>query len=424
MTKQAIIYACITVMLLTAAKYAQTSLNKNNGQDLPAVIIGKKISNNLDAGNWDEALDDLVVLYEEKDGDPNLRFYIALCYKELGVNSFHGKRYSDAIEFFEAALIYVDDDPDIYLSLGVTYFSKSNYEAAESAFEKVLSLDSNSYSGYKQLGQIYYLKDDIEGASKAWTRAVELNPMDQSLQKRLSTLNKQIKVSETFESDTNHLFSVYFDGEAMPDMKHTVLEILESAYYDIGAQLKAYPKRQVAVTLLTRDAYFDITGSPYWTAGLYEGQIKIPVANADYNSLKCVLAHEYVHAVIFDLMGPQCPWWLNEGLAQFYSEHDSQRDRKTGLALKYVHNERDEILAHLPGCLGTQREGVAGAYAVAFSAVTYFIDTYGEAMLRRVLNQMATGKNFSNALNEAYGINFMQFEEDWRRTIVLSGGQS
>ena len=104
-------------------------------------------------------------------------------------------------------------------------------------------------------------------------------------------------------------------------MKYAVLDILESAYYDIGAQLEAYPKRQIAVTLLTREAYFDITGSPHWTAGLYEGQIKIPVANADHSSLKIVLSHEYVHAVIFDLMGPHCPWWLIEGLAQYFSEN-------------------------------------------------------------------------------------------------------
>lgn len=420
MIKKALIYFGIALMLLAVAKYAQTSFNNISGKGLPPVYLDKGVTDKLDAENWDGALDDLIELYEDAEGDPNLRFYIALCYHELGMAAFRGKRYDEAAELFEAALIYVDNNPDIHLALGVAYFNQSNYEAAELAFEKVLALDDSSYVGYKQLGQIYYLKDDVEGASKAWSKAVELNPSDNSLQKRLSTLQKQIRLSEKFDSDVNHLFSVYYDGEAMPDVKYTVLDILESAYYDIGAQLKAYPKRQIAVTLLTRQAYFDITGSPHWTAGLYEGQIKIPVFNANVNSLKSVLAHEYVHAVIFDLMGPNCPWWLNEGLAQYFSESENQKDQKVALAKQRLKEGSESILSHLPGCFGNGREAAAGAYAVAFSAVEYFIDRYGEAMLRRVLDQMAAGKNFSAALNDAYGIDFAQFENDWRNALSFN----
>lgn len=419
MTRKTFVYACMGILLITFAKYTQISLSKNNEQGLPPVFMDQKISDNLEAGNWNAALDDLVALYEDQDADPNLRFYISLCYKELGILAFEAKRYGEAIELFETALITVDDDPDTYLSLGIAHFSKLDYNAAESAFEKVVALDGDNYMAYKQLGHIYYLKDDATGASRAWTKAIELNPKDQSLRKKVAALQKQISVSESFESDSNHLFSVYYDGDALPDMKYRVMDILESAYYDVGARLKAYPKRQIAVTLLTRNDYFDITGSPQWTAGLYEGQIKIPVVNVDYNSLQCVLTHEYVHAVIFDLMGPRCPWWLNEGLAQYYSEHDTQRDRKRGLAVKYLKGDQP-MLARLPECLGTHREAIAGAYAMAYSAVVYFVDTYGDAMLCRVINLMASGKNFSDALNDAYGIDFIRFETDWRRALTLS----
>ncbi len=424
MNRRLFFYACAAVVLLLGvAQLAQTSFSDGNCEGLPSVYLPHEIINHINDQDWNEALDELIYLYEEDDGDENLRFYIALCYKHLGIDSLQQNHYEQAVEFFEAALVYVDDDPDLYVSLGIAHFNKSDYKKAESVFEKVLALDSKSYIGYKQLGQIYYHRNDMVNASDAWEKALVLNPEDTSLRNRLSKLQKQIKVSETFNTDANHLFSVQFDGESMPEMKNAVLGILEDAYYDVGARLKAYPKRQIAVTLLTRDAYFDITGSPQWTAGLYEGQIKIPVVDADYRSLRSVLFHEYVHAVVFDLMGPRCPWWLNEGLAQYYAATDNL-NKKTDLTLKGIPTITDDLLSQLPGNIGNDRNAAAKAYAMANSAVKYLIDTYGEAMLRLVLHEMAKGEAFSEALKHVVGSSLMEFEAEWAQALNMRVNRS
>lgn len=101
--------------------------------------------------------------------------------------------------------------------------------------------------------------------------------------------------------------------------------------------------------LLTNRAFFDITGSLEWAGGVYEGQIKIPVDKYDAALLRIVLTHEYVQAVIFDRLSFRCPWWLNEGLAQYLSFDRVGNKKKLDLAAKYISEGEVLSLGELPG---------------------------------------------------------------------------
>lgn len=424
MTKSIIIrtlvYAGLGLAILLAARLAQTTLNQAPGDRLPPVRIDSRISGYLEAGDWEAARVALIAAHEQRDADPNLRYYISLCYKRLGAAAIEANAYHEAIEFFDAALTYTDDDPDIFLALGYAHLSLSEYTDAQRAFEEALVLDPDNFMAHQHMGQIHYLQDEVDRAVTAWSRALELNPANDSLKNRLEKLQKQVQASAHLDTDANHLFSVRYDGEAIGYPEDSILEMLEEAYYAIGAKLNAYPKRQIAVTLLTRETFFDMTGSPEWTAGLYEGQIKIPVASANPAYLRVMLFHEYVHAVIFDLMNTRCPWWINEGIAQYFSENDAQIGKKNVLAFSTISGDRQITLGSLPGVLTGNAESVGRAYAMAVSALGFLIQSYGESSLQLVVHEMAAGKDVNDALETVTGSSLASFEADWRRSLRYS----
>jgi tetratricopeptide (TPR) repeat protein len=336
---------------------------------------------------------------------------MARSFLEQGVSAFKEQRYDDALASFEAGLRYAEDDIGLLLSHGTTCLTISEYDGAKDAYERVLALDPNNLQALKALGELYYLINEPENAEIVWSQAAALDPGDAVLKERLSTLRKQLSAVASFNVDENNHFAIAYDGMSMPALSYTILGIMEDAYYEIGGRLYLYPKRQIAVTLMTEEAFFDITGFPEWTSGLYEGQIKIPVSGADPEDLKEVLYHEFVHAVLFDQIGKRCPWWLNEGLAQYFSHTDQNREfgpedasflRNTGLS------EHGEVLK-------MNRKDASRAYASALSAVRFLVDTHGEPNLQRIIEGMSEGKSFETAFWTATGYSFEAFEEDWKR---------
>src|SRR5262245_13542452 len=115
---------------------------------------------------------------------------------------------------------------------------------------------------------------------------------------------------------TEH-FSVKFEGPEQESLSWSVLEVLEGAYWRIGGTLSALPSAPVPVVLYTSEQFRDITRSPSWAVGAFDGIIRIPMRGALENprELERVLSHEYTHALISQLSSRPVPAWLNEGLA-------------------------------------------------------------------------------------------------------------
>ncbi len=387
-------------------------------EGMPITGIQETTASHLQAGRWNDALDELIPSIDQGDEDPNIKYIIARCHKELGLSAYNERRYDDALAHFEEGLWHVEDDTGLQLSLAVTYLTIADYEHAETAYERLLALDPNNLQALKELGELYYLTSEPDKSEILWSQAVALDPKDARLKKRLSTLRKQLASVEAFNVDENLHFTIRYDGVSMPQLEYAVLEIMEEAYYDIGSRLHIYPKRQISVTLMTGETFFDITGSPEWTSGIYEGQIKIPVAGAGPGDLEEVLFHEFVHAVLFDQLGKNCPWWFNEGLAQYLSDADgggADTRKKDSKDASFRHDVR---LSEYAGVSMAGKEAAARAYASALSAVRHLVNSYGEPGIERIIESLSDGKSFESAFWIATGYSFEEFEDDWKRTGI------
>jgi hypothetical protein len=142
----------------------------------------------------------------------------------------------------------------------------------------------------------------------------------------------------------------------------------------------------------------------------------VPVDNYDPKRLRIVLTHEYVHAVIFDRLSIRCPWWLNEGLAQYLSGDRSGNKQKLELVAQFIKQGGDPSLEELPGDLfkAGDSKSVQLAYAQALSAVQYFADNFGIADVQYAIDLMAEGRDFGSVIGQITGYSFAEFQEKWK----------
>ncbi len=91
-----------------------------------------------------------------------------------------------------------------------------------------------------------------------------------------------------------------FEGPAEAELADRAVTALEADYWRIGTALSMYPTGVITVILYTREQFRDITKSPSWAGGSFDGRIRVPVQGALQNSVEFerVLAHEFTHALI------------------------------------------------------------------------------------------------------------------------------
>jgi hypothetical protein len=209
-------------------------------------------------------------------------------------------------------------------------------------------------------------------------------------------------------------FNVMFEGTTQQAVANRVLTVLESAYTRVGQRLSV-PTETVTAILYTGEQFRDITKSPSWAAGAYDGRIRLPVRGA-LNSpaeLDRIVTHEYVHAVIHQLY-PRVPEWLNEGLAVYFEPGDhawlTSRLRSAGTMIP---------MANLNEAFQTpDRDDATIAYAESYVAARILTERLGQN-LPVFLQYVSNGTAIDQALL-LFGINAPDVEREWTKAISPS----
>ena len=352
-------------------------------------------------GRWDAAYERLHAVWELGEGDDDLTALLARLSRRSGEDALAAGRWVDAAARFERGLRFAPRDPALLTGLGTALLKQALYDPAETAFADALAVDPDNPTALVGLGEIAYLTDRTEAAAEYFRRALDIRPDDSTLVAKVARLERQIAASGGLDTVADHRFTVRFDGERSPALKSFVMDALTDAWFEVGQAMGAWPSRPIAVTLLTREAFFDITGSPRWAGGVYEGQIKVPVAGYDPETLTTVLRHEYVHALVFDLSAGRCPWWLNEGLAQHLSDPPAAVERKLARAWERINAGRVHPLSDLPETLSGGREAVMDAYALSLSAARFLIESVGLFAVDDLLISLGSGESLESAFSWA-----------------------
>lgn len=310
--------------------------------------------------------------------------------------------YADAAKLFHELS---EHDPSAFKGLGVSYMNVGDYENARLSLEKALEHIPNDFMVRKILAIIYYKKDDAERAlMHAETALSVMN--DPELQQLQAKLRNEKSAEERHVNEGTTHFKVSFDGYAHGDLSRKVIDILEDAYRTIGKEMDYFPSQPVSVVLYTNQDFYDITQSPQWSGGIFDGKIRIPIRGVESREgeLRKVLFHEYTHAVVHSIT-PLCPLWVNEGLAEYFSTNSG---KMIGQLLPLTSLEASFS--------GLRPENIRTAYWESYSAVSYLIERYGLHRIKQFLLALPKRSDLNQAFEDAFSMSYREFTSSWGKS--------
>jgi tetratricopeptide (TPR) repeat protein len=259
------------------------------------------------------------------------------------------------------------------------------------------------------LGEILYRAADLSGAIGVYEQALARAPGEARLTARLEAWRREAAVHDTFSTRIATHFNILFEGPADQPMAARVSEMLEAIYWQVGGAIGAYPKDILTVVLYSKEQFRDVTQSPSWAGGLYDGRIRVPVAGrVDEKALRRVLAHEFTHAVVYSVAPRGVPQWLNEGLALLME--------RGGDAPPSAPAEGDlPSLTKLEGSFARlSPEEARAAYATSGAAAQALLDRAGPMVINNLLMNLGNGMKFDDAFERAALMPYSAFKDTWR----------
>jgi tetratricopeptide (TPR) repeat protein len=316
-------------------------------------------------------------------------------------------RNQDAADAFAIAVDAEPRDPSLHVGAGLAAYLLGKPTAAQQSLERALSLAPSFTTASLLLGDILYREGDAAGAVRVYEAALKYEPANATVKERLDKAQRESDLHGGFYQSQGAHFTVLFEGPADQQLATRALEILETAYWRVTTALSTFPERVIPVVLYTQEQFHDITRSPQWAAGAYDGRIRIPMRGALSNEreLERVLTHEFTHALVQGVAPRGVPTWLNEGLAVMF-----EPDGEGWTDLQLAASDTRLTLEQLGRGFGGLSTGDARiAYAQSAAVVRALLDQGGPAVVVAVLQDLARGDAFDAALERRLAMPFDTF---------------
>ncbi|MBI3449212.1 MAG: tetratricopeptide repeat protein [Acidobacteria bacterium] len=306
----------------------------------------------------------------------------------------------------------VDADPNLaapLLNLARVRMTQGRNDDAESLIQNALVLRPGDAIGLALLGEVAYRTDRLPEAIDLWERSLKVET-DAALQEKLQKAKRQLSAeADFFRAGAAH-FTLKYDGDrASQDLSREILDHLEAEFGELSSRYNVYPASIVIVTLYSRDAFFDVTRSPKWVGGLFDGQIRVPIGGLSHltNEAKSVFTHELTHCMVYHKTHGNSPRWLQEGIAQWQEGKTTGRAGRD-LAAKFARATPAQIDADF-------------SYPLALSLVEYFLKTYSFSQLLDLLDALGRANDIGAALTSATGEGYEAFLTSWIRDVAAGG---
>jgi tetratricopeptide (TPR) repeat protein len=322
-------------------------------------------------------------------------------------------RIQEAAAAFDEAVRSGPQQVMVLLGAGVTARLQGRNDDARRFLVDALKLEPSLTPASLLLGSVLYQTGDLDGAIDTYQRALALDPKNPQLARQLEAWRKEADLHSGFRQTLGDHFTVMFEGPAEAELADRAVTVLEASYWRIGTALSTYPTSVITVILYTRDQFRDITRSPAWAGGVFDGRIRVPVQGALQNSAEFerVLAHEFTHALIQSLATRGVPTWLHEGLADCFDGSDFRRKEAqvqqadARLPLARLENSFSDLSA----------KEASLAYAESAVAVHTLLDEAGSPALVSLLGDLGRGVPFESAFERNLQMSYAEFQKKLQR---------
>lgn len=373
----------------------------------------------LDNGEPRRAIELLRAELEADGGEGRVRAALAASLNAAGLDEFRAGRYESAGALFSEAMglsgsgAYARNLAAVRLKLD----DAGGAAALLAPFEDDPIVRPVLKDIYIRLGNDAAILGDVEAAGLNYARGAALDPDDMALKEAVKKYDRHRSVEAGMGRREGGHFVVKYEGGENAVAGHLIGMLLEEAYAKVGADFGFYPDDTVTALLYSREVFTDITRSPSWSGGIYDGRIKLPAGGLydKTEELERVIFHEYTHAVVHRLSKGRAPVWLNEGLAMY---EEGQRSAGYSGRLRALAATGKVALAPLEGSfMGLDAEGAQAAYLLSLSAAEHLIGEFGFFSARRVLEDLGGGMKLDAAFSGALHLSYAEFEKSWMRSI-------
>jgi tetratricopeptide (TPR) repeat protein len=326
-----------------------------------------------------------------------------------GWDAINSGRALDAATAFEEALQQAPQDPALLLGAGIAAHLLGRADDARRNLVGALTFNPAMSAASLLLGEVLYQAGDLDGAITVYEQALPHAPATAQFTRKLEIWRKEMALHGGFTRRLGDHFTVLFEGPAEAQLAERAVAILEAAYWRIGMALYTYPTEAITVVLYTREQFQDITQSPAWAGGAFDGRIRLPVQGALKNprEFERVLAHEFTHAIVRSIAPRGVPVWLDEGLAVQFEGGDLDQKRAQ------VSGARDlPTLDRLERSFATLPDADARlAYAQSAVAVDTLLKEAGAPALVNLLTDIGNGVPFAEAFGRRMLISYDEFQK-------------
>jgi tetratricopeptide (TPR) repeat protein len=293
------------------------------------------------------------------------------------------------------------------------------YSDATTEAEHAVRLSPDSPDLYRLLGTAYYESEKPNDAIKAWQRAYKLRP-DPAVQELIAKAQRESNVEENFNQQETWHFSLRFDGQRTSlGLQRDLLHTLEDQYRELSRELDFAPRENITVVLYTNRAFFDVTQSPSWAGGVYDGKLRIPVegVTAVTPELQRVMKHELTHSFISYMTNNRAPAWVQEGIAQML---EPRALGQYGPVMSHAFQQHKQApMRVLEGTFAQYSSSQAMvAYVESLAAAEYLRSTIGMSGIQKILERIGSGDSPEAALKAVNRTSYAQFEDEMRTWLA------
>lgn len=348
----------------------------------------------------------------EHPGVEWLREYVIAAYLLAAGKEIRARRYREALRYLDDCEDWGPPPGDIASFRAVIYAAEEEWEPAMRWAETAIAYGSeaNPAEMYHIIGKSHYYREEMKRAIEAFETALDIRD-DPTIRASLQRALQEARAAAGYDSQRLAHFIVRYEGASMEDTGRMVIDTMDRSYASLVSQLGFEPSERVVVILYSRRDYREM-GGPHWSAGLFDGKIRVPVRGLERldEHIKTTLHHELAHAFIHAKAGKAAPRWLHEGLAEYV---EGTRTEQHGELLARVINS-GQSFEH---CLPTARCDVRLFYPAAASMVDYMIQRRGMGAIRDVLTALGEGHDIDASLNRVLGSDVSGLIRDWEHFI-------
>ncbi len=337
--------------------------------------------------------------------------------------SDHGN-FPQASRYYDSALRFQPNNATLLIYYAATLMHTGQSSQALPYAERAVRIAPESPDTLAMLGFVQFASDRTAEAIRWWKKSLALRP-DATVSQYLEKAERESKAESEFSQRESSHFNLHFEGkDTSENFRHDLLSQLDSDFDDLVRDLGYSPRNNIAVTLYTQRAFFDVTQAPSWSGAINDGKLRIPVNGVASITpdLARVLKHELTHSFVAQMTGNRCPTWLNEGIAQM---EEGKSTGSNGHTLAQMFSAGAEIPYNMleGSFMSFSGNEARVAYAESLAAAEYIRDTYGMGEIQQILERLGQGSSTEAALRGTIHVDYRQLRDDMAHWLAGTYGR-